>query len=129
MTTDATTRSAPLRFARAAALSAVLAASACSKPDDDAIPREDREYLENWASRLAPSMVLPEGCTPAPDTAGIGDLLALCDENPGYYLYFYGCLKDSIASVTPPDPGCLPDTAAAVTLPDSLSLTNRAGSP
>ncbi|MDM7994007.1 MAG: hypothetical protein QUS11_11945 [Candidatus Fermentibacter sp.] len=127
MTTDAPIRSAAPGFALAAALSAVLAASACSKPDGNAIPGEDREYLENWASRLAPSMVLPDVCAPAPDTAGISELIALCDANPDYYLYFYGCLKDSISSVTPPDPGCLTDSVPEIRIPDSL--TNRAGSP
>jgi hypothetical protein len=127
MTTHAPVRSAPSGFALAAALSAVLAVSACSKPDGNVIPQEDREYLENWASRLAPSMVLPEGCAPAPDTAGIAELIALCDENPDYYVYFYGCLKDSISSVTPPDPDCLPDSGQPAPLQDSL--VNRAGSP
>lgn len=127
MTTDAPIRSAAPGFALAAVLSAALAASACSKQDSNAIPGEDRKYLENWASRLAPSMVLPGVCAPAPDTAGISELIALCDANPDYYLYFYGCLKDSISSVTPPDPGCLTDTVPEIRMPDSL--TNRAGSP
>ena len=116
MTTDAPNGSITRRLALAAVLSAALAAAGCSDRDEDAIPREDREYLENWASRLAPAMVLPEGCAPAPDTAGIAGLVAVCDANPGYYLYFYGCLKDSIASVTPPDPGCLPDTGPVTPL-------------
>lgn len=127
MTTDAPIRSAAPGFALAAVLSAALAASACSKQDSNAIPGEDRKYLENWASRLAPSMVLPGVCAPAPDTAGISELITLCDANPDYYLYFYGCLKDSISSVTPPDPGCLTDTVPEIRMPDSL--TNRAGSP
>lgn len=96
----------------------------CSKPDSGVIPREDREFLEDWAGRLAPSMVLPASLAPSqPDTSGIGELIAACDADPEYYLYFYGCLKDSIGSVQAPEPGCMDDPQAEEDAPEPDSAS------
>ncbi len=96
----------------------------CSEPDRGVIPQEDREFLEGWASRLAPSMVLPASLAPSPpDTSGIGALIAACDADPEYYLYFYGCLKDSIGSVQAPEPGCMDDQQDGAGVPEADSAS------
>ena len=122
------------------ALAAVLAAAqaGCSRPVDNDIPREEREFLESWAARLAPAMVLSGDLAPSPpDTSGLGGLIEFCDGDPARYLYLYGCLKDSIGSVPPPeidyatlqetDSSEVADSTAVSVQQDSV--TDQAGSP
>lgn len=124
--TTAACRGIPPCLALAAALAAV--AAGCSRPDRSDIPREEREFLEGWAARLAPAMVLPgELAASPPDTAGLRGLIEFCDEDPDRYLYLYGCLRDSIGSVPPPDPDCINDPDPGIEAPDSV--TGQAGSP
>jgi len=94
-----------------AALAAAAVLAGCGGPKDDAEWRpesREREYLEQWAGRIARSLV-PPGDPADLDSLGMMRLMARCDSVPQRYVYLYRRVADSIQAMTPPEPGCVQD--------------------
>jgi len=116
-----------------AALVVVAVLAGCGGPKDDAEWRPDRaerEYLEQWAGRIAHSLV-PPGDSADLDSLGMMNLMARCDSVPQRYVYLYRRVADSIQAMTPPEPGCVqdrpvPDAKTGETAEDTIrSVSER----
>lgn len=66
----------------------------------------ERQYLEQWAGRIARSLV-PPGDPAQLDAGGIRRLMARCDSVPQRYVYLWQRVSDSVQAATAPEPGCV----------------------
>ncbi|MFO7949472.1 MAG: hypothetical protein R6U36_03785 [Candidatus Fermentibacteraceae bacterium] len=101
-----------------AALAAVAVLVGCGSPKDDSEwrpARGEREYLEEWAGRIARSLVPPRDPGDL-DSLGMMRLMARCDSVPQRYVYLYQRVADSIQAMTPPEPGCVQQPSVADTV-------------